>query len=153
MYGGAVRTGDRPWTYDADRCYHGVDGVDGATIAVELFEAKGVATPTVLRELTPNGPAGEFNWGYIGTGTNTSAKAILDDALGYEPGQQLLQDFSDDVLSQATTEFRLRRGAVLRWVLGWATSRGNTNLPGVLNDLPPIDHTAYGLRPTRRSPA
>ncbi|WP_433730953.1 DUF6166 domain-containing protein [Actinoplanes sp. CA-051413] len=127
------------WSRTDDRCYH---GTDNSRISVELFTAKR-SDPEVLGQLAPNGPAGEFSWGYIGTGTNTSAKAILSDALGYEPTQQLWQDFADDVLSQCPAEFRLRRGAVLRWVRGWADGYGIANLPEPLRALPPIDHTAY----------
>lgn len=130
---------DPVWSRNDDRCYH---GSGKSLILVELFNAKG-SDPEVLSQLVPNGPAGEFNWGYIGTGTNTAAKAILADALGYEPSQRLWQDFADDVLSQCLAEFRLRRGAVLRWVRGWAAGYGMTELPEVLQKLPPINHTAY----------
>jgi hypothetical protein len=129
----------RVWTRIDDRCYH---GTGTSLILVELFNPKR-SDPEMLSRLVPNGPAGEFSWGYIGTGTNTSAKAILADALGYEPTQRLWQDFADDVLSQCPAEFRLRRGAVLRWARGWAEGYGVTELPEVLRDLPPVSHTAY----------
>jgi hypothetical protein len=131
-----------------DRCYHGTSNGDGHTVAVELFQPKGEPGKPIGM-LPADGPAGGFNWGFIGTGTNTTAKAILTDALGYVPSQRLWQDFADDVLSQCPAEFRLRRGAVLRWVRGWAAEGGVVNLPAVLADLPPIDHTAYDRRPAK----
>lgn len=140
---------DRTWARNDDRCYHGVSSRE---IVVELFAAK-ADDPEVIGRLVPNGPAGEFNWGYIGTGPNTAGKAILSDALGSEPTQRLWQDFADDVLSQCAAEFRLRRGAVLRWVRGWAAQHNITSLPDVLANLPPIDYTGFDRHPQRKGRA
>ena len=48
-------------------------------------------------------------------------------------------DFCWDVRSQLCEEWRLRRGAVLRWVRGWYAERGITALPQAVAQLPPID--------------
>ncbi|MFD5348965.1 hypothetical protein ACFWJY_35775 [Streptomyces anulatus] len=112
-------------------------------------------TLTVLRELTePEG--GEFDWGFNGTGTSNAAAVILADALGLGDPEEcgisflsveedktlgvLREDFCDDVLSQCCDEWRLRRGAVLRWARAWYLQQGNTDLPAALQELPPLWH-------------
>ena len=142
-----------------DWAYHGTRPVmsadDRAHILVEdvefgTTERQGVA---VLRELAE--PAGGgFNWGYNGTGPLRAAAAILADALslgdpadcGMDPFSPrpdtilitLRGDFTWDVTSQLCEEWRLRRGAVLRWVRGWYAEHGITGIPAAAAQLPPI---------------
>ncbi len=40
-------------------------------------------------------------------------------------------------------EFRLRRGAVLRWVRGWYAEQQITDLPAAVATLPPINRGDY----------
>ena len=47
-------------------------------------------------------------------------------------------DFTWDVTSQLCEEWRLRRGAVLRWVRDWYAEHGITGLPAAAAQLPPI---------------
>lgn len=97
---------------------------------------------------------GGFNWGYNGTGPLRAAAAILADALslgdpadcGMDPFSPrpdtilitLRGDFTWDVTSQLCEEWRLRRGAVLRWVRGWYAEHGITGIPAAAAQLPPI---------------
>jgi hypothetical protein len=110
--------------------------------------------PVVLRELA--GPAyGGFNWGYTGSGPERAAAAILADALslgdpvacGLDPAGaitpdrtlgMLRYDFCWDVVSQLAGEWRLRRGALLRWARGWYAQRELTDLPRAVARLPSI---------------
>ncbi len=108
----------------------------------------------VLRELAEP-EYGGFYWGYSGGGPGRASSAILADALGLgDPDEcglgplshprndifiALRNDFCWDVLSQLCEEWRLRRGAVLRWVRGWYAERGITALPQAVGQLPPID--------------
>jgi hypothetical protein len=92
-----------------------------------------------------------FGWGYNGGGTSATAAAILADALDLDPDEfdlieaddetleSLREDFCTDVLAVCADEFRLRRGAVLRWVRGWYAQHGVTDLPSAVADLPPVD--------------
>lgn len=89
---------------------------------------------SVLRELIPP-PYGGFLWGYTGGSPARAAEALLTDALalptldaldktgptmGHDTlSVRLRNDFTFDVMSQLGDEWRLRRGAVLRWVRGW----------------------------------
>ncbi len=41
----------------------------------------------------------------------------------------LRNDFSADMLSQLCPEWRLRRGAILRWARGWYTEQDLTSIP------------------------
>ncbi|GAA2614254.1 hypothetical protein SMC26_24130 [Actinomadura fulvescens] len=140
------------WTYDEDRVYHGFRSEDGGSlIDVELAEF-GPTERTgvyVLRTLEESAEVGgnRFGWGYNGGGTSAAAHEILADALGQKPSERLREDFCEDVLSQMSTEFRLRRGAVLRWVRGWAAEHEAQGLPPAVEQLPPIDRSAYGKRP------
>ncbi|SNT61891.1 hypothetical protein SAMN05216276_108610 [Streptosporangium subroseum] len=143
------------WAYDEDRTYHGVwdRGTGESWIEAELAEYG----PTerlkviVLRRLEPTGEmayrVGEMGWGYNGGGTSAAASAILADALGQEPSSELREAFCEDVLSQFMDEWRLRRGAVLRWVRGWCAQHNVTDLPDVVAQLPPVDSYKYGERP------
>jgi hypothetical protein len=143
-----------------DWTYHGVyrlDDNDRAHILVEQIafgptERQGVA---VLREI-PEPQHGGFLWGYVGGSPTRAAEAILADALdlpdlstlddAHVPGRdrdrtsiRLRNDFCIDVLSQLCHEWRLRRGAVLRWVRGWYAEHGITNVPLAAIRLPAID--------------
>lgn len=136
------------WTYHGTWPKGAVD--DQASIAVEqsAFGPTERADIVVLRELPA--PLGGFGWGYNGGGPARAATAILDDAL--ELGglgssgifqdrtlDRLRYDFCWDVLTQMCDEWRLRRGAVLRWVRGWYTEHGIMNLPRAVAELPPAD--------------
>jgi hypothetical protein len=74
--------------------------------------------------------SGGFGWGYNGGGTSRAAAVILADALNLgDPVKcgmlvRLREAFCLDVLSQMCKEFRLRRGAVLRWPAASKSSRG-----------------------------
>lgn len=150
--------GVRPSQSLYDWAYHGTGPLmsadDRAHIRVEdvvfgTTERRGVA---VLRELAEP-PGGGFNWGYNGTGPLRAAAAILADALGLgdpadcgmdpsspRPDATLIAlrgDFTWDVTSQLCEEWRLRRGAVLRWARGWYAEHGITSLPAAAAQLPP----------------
>jgi hypothetical protein len=102
-------------------------------------------------------PAGS---GYNGGGTSRVAAVILADALDlidpveggialsshpqHETLVRLREAFCEDVLSQMCDEFRLRRGAVLRWARGWYAQKGITDLPAALADLPPVMRPGLG---------
>ena len=143
-----------------DWAYHGIGprmSADGrAHIMVEdvAFGPTERQDTAVLRELAE--PAyGGFLWGYNGSGPLWAAAAILADALGLgDPAAcgidaaspqrddtliALRGDFTWDVTSQLCEEWRLRRGAVLRWVRGWYAEHGITNLPQAAAQLPPIN--------------
>jgi len=149
------------WTYRDDRTYHGVqhdeivNGSDQepARIFVELSEYGPTERETVveLYELESTYHSLQMGWGYDGSGTSAAAHAILTDAMGIEPASQLREHFCEDVLAVVCDEFRLRRGAVLRWVRGWYAQHGVDILPQILTDLPPIEADGYGPRPPRHS--
>ena len=142
-----------------DWAYHGTGPVmsaDGrAHILVEdvVFGTTERQSTTLLREL-PEPPGGGFNWGYNRTGPLRAAAAILADALSLgdpadcgmdpfspQPDATLIAlrgDFTWDVTSQLCEEWRLRRGAVLRWVRGWYVEHGITGLPAAAAQLPPL---------------
>ncbi|WP_433542059.1 DUF6166 domain-containing protein (plasmid) [Streptosporangium sandarakinum] len=142
------------WAYDEDRTYHGVRDPETDKTRIEAERAefgptqrKGVI---VLRLIRPVGILKEsaLEWGYRGTGPLATASAILADALGQEPSAQLLEAFRTDVVSQLTDdEWRLRRGAVLRWVRGWCAEHNIDVLPAAVAELPPIDPSDYGKLP------
>lgn len=139
-----------------DRTYHGVYAKGEVRIEVE----RPVSGPTerasvsVLHELRPADPHGGFGWGYNGGGTSRAASAILADALdlgdqdeagismsAYPEDRELValrEDFCEDVLMQCCDEWRLGRGAVLRWTRGWYAQRGLTDLPQLVAQLPPL---------------
>jgi hypothetical protein len=143
------------WNYDEDRTYHGVqrdDDAENDRIEIELAEygpteRQSVYVLETLYENPTPPMARDFGWGYNGGGTSAAAMVILRDALGEEPSQDLREDFCEDVLSQFCDEFRIRRGAVLRWVRGWYAERDTDELPQAVRDLPPISQLAYASRP------
>jgi len=143
-----------------DWVYHGINPSDDrAHIMVEdvVFGPTERQNVSVLREL-PEPAYGGFGWGYNGSGPLWAAAAILADALslgdpascGLDPAAPardgtliaLRGDFVWDVLSQLCMEWRLRRGAVLRWVRGWYAEHGITDLPRAAVQLPPL--SPYG---------
>jgi len=149
----------RPSRLLYDWTYHGTGPVmsadDRAHILVEDVESgpaerQGAA---VLRELAEPADGG-FGWGCNGTGPLRAAAAILADALslgdpagcGPDPFSPwpdtilttLRGDFTWDVTSQLCEEWRLRRGAVLRWVRDWCAEHGITGLPTAAAQLPPV---------------
>ncbi len=143
------------WNYDEDRTYHGVQDDDGANDRIEIelaeygpTERDGVYVLKTLYE-NPHPPlvGSGLGWGYNGTGTSATALIILWDALGQEPSPDLREDFCADVLSQFCDEFRIRRGAVLRWVRGWCVEQGIDNLPPAVRELSPMDPGSYAPRP------
>lgn len=142
------------WSYEDDRTYHGItdDETGSSLIEIELAEF-GPTERTgvyVLRTMRSSEAVGSnsFGWGYNGGGTSAAAQEILADALGEAPSWELREDFCEDVLSQMTDEWRLRRGAILRWVRGWYAVRPNEVLPVMIEQLPPVDRRGYGRRPT-----
>lgn len=146
-----------------DRTYHGIDHPDGQA-AARIFVEAAQYGPTEREIAQRDGRlclwelhafdeerGGGFGWGYNGGGTSRAAAAILADALD-EPQERydfptsvdrvadrLREDFCQDVLSQLCGEWRLRRGAVLRWARGWYAQQGITSLPPALADLPPVN--------------
>lgn len=141
------------WRYDEDRTYRGYRYSSGAlAIDIELAEygptqRQGVQ---VIRTLTSGTlfEKAQLGWGHNGTGASAAAYEILTDALGEPAPDELREAFCEDVLSQFGTEWRLRRGAVLRWALGWGVQHGVMGqLPGILRSLPPVDARGYEPRP------
>lgn len=150
---------------DKDRTYHGIQQGEGdndqewqpARLQVEQtqFGPTERQDAAVLRVLDEPDDGG-FGWGYNGGGTSRAAALILADALDLaDPDEcgiamtaypqdetlvRLREDFCEDVLSQCCDEFRLRRGAVLRWVRGWYAQHQIADLPAALVALPPFDH-------------
>lgn len=146
--------------------YHGIavsdDDEDGEWEPARLLVERPEKGPTqrqmngtVLRELS-NGEDSDFGWGHNGGGTSRTAAAVLTDALelGEDSGiefaawpqdetlEALREAFCVDVLTQMCAEWRLGRGAVLRWVLAWYIQRGEEP-PALLRELPPVeDYTA-----------
>lgn len=145
-----------------DRTYHGIDRTTAPDPPEhQIVVEKPERGPTerrdvqVLRVLQPEDPDKlEFNWGYSGTGPHETAAAVLADALDLgEPSQsgigvfsdvddrtldRLRVDFVEDVVSQLCDEWRLRHGAVVRWARAWYLQRGIDDLPGALEQLPPL---------------
>lgn len=105
----------------------------------------------VLRELRHDMG---FGWGYDGSGTSRAAAAILADALALGSPDEcgisiesypsdktlelLREDFCVDLLSQFCEEWRLRRGAILRWARGWYSQREIDRMPRAVRDLPEL---------------
>lgn len=140
-----------------DRTYHGIGQTNEHREARILVEEP-ASGPTerqhaeVLGALQPERDGLQFNWGYNGNGPSYAAVAILTDALDLgdpnaagiavfadrrnEVLNRLRVDFCGDVVSQLCHEWRLRRGAVLRWARGWYTQHGITDLPAALQELP-----------------
>lgn len=125
-----------------DLIYHGVD----KRIFVEPFISgwTGRDKAERIRELAPIDPVVTFNWGYIGSGSNQVAQAILGDALDAKDVPQFLyQAFTADLVSQFGSEFRIRQGAVLRWLRGFLCAEGRHDFPA---PLPPVDPYDDGYR-------
>jgi hypothetical protein len=59
-----------------------------------------------------------------------------------EVDRRLREDFCTDVLAVCADEFRLRRGAMLRWARGWDTQHGITDVPPAVAQLPEV--SPYG---------
>ncbi|MEV0649907.1 DUF6166 domain-containing protein [Phytomonospora sp. NPDC050363] len=140
--------------------YHGIPGgVDAAgnyrsaRILVETAEPGPTERERarLLRELVDEDG---YGWGYNGSGTSNAAAAILADALelgdpdtigmsmAAHPENRVLtelrEDFCVDVLAQACDEWRMSRGAILRWARGWYLQHGDPDLPTSLAKLPPV---------------
>jgi hypothetical protein len=152
------------WKPEDYRIYHGIDGEDGISrIYVERAEYGPTERETRQQEgrlrlgqlhAFDEEDGGGFGWGYNGGGTSRAAAAILADALNEpqerydftaddEQAVRLREDFCEDVLSQCCREWRLGRGAVLRWVRGWYAQHGNIPTSTTLTTLPPIDRNAF----------
>jgi len=99
---------------------------------------------TILDELFPREES-DFGWGYNGTGTSSTAAAVLADALeidietisfaGERPDETLAdlrEAFCAEVLTDLYDEWRLNRRAVLRWVADWFHQRGVSDVPAIL---------------------
>lgn len=133
----------------ADVTYHGIqdDEQVNATFSGRIFVEQSKTGPTeretakTLWELVQGRGTGwsglQFGWGYNGTGTSAAARAILADAMGVEPSDDLREDFAADVLTYLCDEWQLRQGAVLRWVRGWYAEHGISPLPSSVANLPP----------------
>ena len=86
--------------WDEDCTYHGVQNATGAEnrIEVELSEYGPTERMGVvaLRPLRLSGAWASYSmgWGYNGGGTSAAAVAILSDALGHEPSDELREAFS-----------------------------------------------------------
>lgn len=154
----------------ADRTYHGIpaqhDNVEEGVpprILVESAEPGPTERQNakIFRELAASEDSGGFGWGYNGGGTSQAAAAVLADAMNVDieliefPGgtDQLLcrlrEDFCEDVMSQLCDEWRLRRGAVLRWVRGWYAQYDLSELPTAVVELPGIHFDdEFDARPT-----
>lgn len=118
---------------DDDRTYYGNNG----HVFVHRFGSGWTERENKkpLRELTPLDPIVTFNWGYIGSGANQVAIAILSDALEIPADKvplRLYQDFTGDFVSQFPEVFRIRRYAVLRWVRGLFCDQDIHNFPAEL---------------------
>jgi hypothetical protein len=132
----------------ADVTYHGIqdDEQVNATFSGRIFVEQSKTGPTeretakTLWELVQGRGTGwsglQFGWGYNGTGTSAAARAILADAMGVEPSDDLREDFAADVLTYLCDEWRFRQGAVLRWVRGWYAEHGISSLPSSVANLP-----------------
>jgi hypothetical protein len=71
-----------------------------------------------------------FGWGYNGGGASAAAELILGDATGEQPSFDLREAFCEDILTQLCDDWRLSRGAVLRWARGWYTEHSeNAPMP------------------------
>ena len=137
---------------DTDETYHGIQHDESVGAAQEsryrIFVEESKEGPTaratarVLRELRQGyGKEGwsalYFGWGYNGTGTSAAAWSILTDATGVEPADKLREAFAADVLTYLCDEWRLRRGAILRWARGWYAQHGIDVLPPAVAHLLP----------------
>lgn len=126
-----------------DLCYYGLDQ--------RVFVFRTQSGPTdrhrqnPLRELTAPDPVIGFNWGYDGSGPAQVAQAVLADALGHPAPRALHGAFRDDFVSQFPKEWRLRQGAVLRWVRGFLCDLGGHDYP---QEFPPamLHDEKYRLR-------
>ncbi len=132
-----------------DHCYHGVYEFAKrySGIVVERCEygpTEREINLTILRRLPEDdGPEPYYTWGYIGDGPRDTAAGILTDALGEPPSEEMMVAFTQDVVSQLPVEFRMSRGAVLRWARGWAAQVRLKQLPAALVDLPVVGDLDY----------
>lgn len=146
---------NQTWRYDEDRTYRGYRKLQGTSlIDVELAEyGPTQRTGALVIKTISSGSGGiftglELNWGFNGTGTSVAAYEVLADALGEPATDELREAFCEDVLSQLGPEWRLRRGAVLRWALGWGVQHGKVGeLPDILRALPPVEPEDFEPRP------
>jgi hypothetical protein len=142
-----------------DWVYHGVIRRSANEEQPQIFVEQVAFGPTerrsvsVLRELIPP-PHGGFLWGYTGGSPARAAEALLTDALGlpaldvldktgpkmgYDTlSVRLRNDFTFDVMSQLSDDWRLRRGAVLRWVRGWYAEHDLDRVPEIVLTPPVI---------------
>jgi hypothetical protein len=135
--------------------YHGFYDEDGiGQVWVEVAQDGPTERETreeVLRKLCVVPAIAEdatFAWSYNGTGASETAAAVLDDALGVMPSRQLYEDFVQDVVMQFPDEWRMRHGAILRWIRGWAAQRQVPSLPPALTNLPAIHLHSWTLDDT-----
>jgi hypothetical protein len=147
-----LRPSSDDWTYHGIGPSTSVDGQAHILVEQTVFGLTERNDVLVLREL-PTPSYGGYAWSYNGGGPARAAAAILADALefgdpgssGLQPGRsadglgRLRRDFCWDVLTQVAGEWRLRRGAILRWVLGWYAENGISGVPAAAMNLPPAD--------------
>jgi Family of unknown function (DUF6166) len=86
-----------------------------------------------------SGAGPDISWGHNGGGGGNSAAAelILGDAIGEQPSFDLREAFCEDILMQLCDDWRLGRGAVLRWARGWYTEHGEDALMPAAVAAPP----------------
>ncbi len=138
------------WAHDEDRSYHGIreeSKPDRIVVEASAFNWTDRRNSKPVRELSAPDPVVGFNWGYDGSGPHQAAEAILLDALGWNPGRQLINAFVMDWVSMLPDEFHLRRPAILRWLRGLLCDRGLHELRAPLDDLPPVDPGEYTIPP------
>lgn len=141
------------WPYDTLVTYHGWfdrDEDSNGIVAVEISEFGPTERQGTIALYRLSDQYG-FNWGYQGGGPGRVASAVLTDALGRQPWGAMPGSFVDDVVSQFTEEWRMRRSAILRWIGGWVAGQPAAHqpdiLPQVLADIPPSDPLAYQRLP------
>jgi len=131
---GGTRDGDSPFWIDVEHPESGPTERESRTEVYRSFNANPYHSGEYdegHRTWSPRDPIrypGEgsgigpyFGWGYNGGGTSAAAELILGDATGEQPSFDLREAFCEDILMQLCDNWRLSRGAVLRWVRGWYT--------------------------------
>ncbi|MEV0649889.1 hypothetical protein AB0I28_32000 [Phytomonospora sp. NPDC050363] len=136
-----------------DRVYHGINSSTPGP--ARLLVEEPADGPTQRQDITVFGELRDgygLSWGHVGSGPQRTAALVLADALGLggevtiaaqHPLWQansflarLRSDFAGDFLVHAAAEWRLPRGAVLRWVRGWWAQFGQGEPPQTVLSAP-----------------